>query len=158
MVRLLLDKGADVNAQDGRYGTALQAASAGGYEAVVRLLLNKGADINVQDSRYGTALQAASARGHEAVVRLLLNKGADINAQDGRYGTALQAASIGGHRLKKHLRTTKPQLLGSKGSAADPFFTTNISQSTGPYTVSHIYRQSTQSPAIAQIPSNSFGS
>ena len=40
---MLLDKGADVNAQGGEYGNALQAASAGGHEAVVRLLVDKGA-------------------------------------------------------------------------------------------------------------------
>ena len=47
-MRLLLDKGADVNAQDGLHDTALQAASHSGHEAVVRLLLDKGADVNAQ--------------------------------------------------------------------------------------------------------------
>ncbi|KAF1963967.1 ankyrin, partial [Bimuria novae-zelandiae CBS 107.79] len=49
---LLLDKGADVNAQGGEYGNALQAASRGGHEAIVKLLLDKGADVNAQ-SEYG---------------------------------------------------------------------------------------------------------
>jgi len=35
----------DVNAQDGYYGNALQAASLGGHEKIVQLLLEKGADI-----------------------------------------------------------------------------------------------------------------
>jgi len=43
VVRLLLDKGADVNAQGGSFGNALQAASENGHEAVVRLLLDEGA-------------------------------------------------------------------------------------------------------------------
>jgi len=38
MTKLLLEKGADVNAQGGRYGNILQAASAQGHEAVVKLL------------------------------------------------------------------------------------------------------------------------
>jgi ankyrin repeat protein len=42
-VRLLLDKGADVNAQGGEYGNALQAASLEGHEAVVKLLQAAGA-------------------------------------------------------------------------------------------------------------------
>jgi hypothetical protein len=41
MAKLLLDKGADVNAQGGYYGNALQAASEGGLEAAVKLLLDK---------------------------------------------------------------------------------------------------------------------
>ena len=36
MARMLLDKGADVNAQGGAYGNALQAASQGGHEQVVK--------------------------------------------------------------------------------------------------------------------------
>jgi ankyrin repeat protein len=43
VVKMLIDKGAEVNAQGGRYGNALQAASFRGYEAVVKMLLDKGA-------------------------------------------------------------------------------------------------------------------
>ena len=56
MVRLLLDLGADVNAQDGDYGNALQAAVSGGNEAVVRLLVDQGANVNAQGGEYGNAL------------------------------------------------------------------------------------------------------
>jgi ankyrin repeat protein len=47
-VTLLLEKGADVNAQGGYFGNALQAASSGGHDSVVTLLLDKGADVNAQ--------------------------------------------------------------------------------------------------------------
>ncbi|RYN52528.1 hypothetical protein AA0117_g13366, partial [Alternaria alternata] len=97
VTRLLLDAGAEVNAQGGRYSNALQAASARGHEQVVKTLLNAGAEVNAQGGRYGNALQAASIFGHEQVVKTLLNAGADVNAQGGRYGNALQAASIFGH-------------------------------------------------------------
>jgi ankyrin repeat protein len=65
---LLLDKGADVNAQGGDYSNALQAASGGGHEQVVKTLLNAGAEVNAQGGRYGNALQAASEGGHEQIV------------------------------------------------------------------------------------------
>jgi ankyrin repeat protein len=42
VVTLLLEKGADVNAQGGHYGNALQAACHGGHDSVVTLLLEKG--------------------------------------------------------------------------------------------------------------------
>jgi hypothetical protein len=80
-VKLLLDKGADLNAQGGLYGNALQAASARGHKQVVKLLLDKGADLNAQGGDYGNALQAASLGGHEQVVKLLLDKDADVKAK-----------------------------------------------------------------------------
>ncbi|KAJ7483010.1 hypothetical protein B0H11DRAFT_1723571, partial [Mycena galericulata] len=88
----------NVNTEGGLYGTALQAASAGGHKAIVVMLLDRGAKINVEGGLYGTALQAASAEGHEVIVVMLLNKGANINAEGGPYGTALQAASAEGHK------------------------------------------------------------
>ncbi|KAF2094687.1 HET-domain-containing protein, partial [Rhizodiscina lignyota] len=79
------DASADVNAQGGEYGNALQAASYNGCEAAVKLLLDSGADVNAQGGVHSNALQAASFRGHEAVVKLLLDSGADVNAQGGYY-------------------------------------------------------------------------
>ncbi|KAF1939184.1 hypothetical protein EJ02DRAFT_504930 [Clathrospora elynae] len=74
VIKLLLEKNADVNAEGGYYGNALQAASEGGHEQVVKLLLEKNADVN--GGYYGNALQAASEEGHEQVVKLLLEKNA----------------------------------------------------------------------------------
>ncbi|KAL2046066.1 hypothetical protein N7G274_001513 [Stereocaulon virgatum] len=93
IVQMLLEKGADVNAQGGLYGNALQAASYKGHDQLVQMLLEKGADVNAQGGRYGNALQAASCEGHNQVVQMLLEKGADVNAQGGLHGNALQAAS-----------------------------------------------------------------
>ncbi|KAK7750875.1 hypothetical protein SLS62_007138 [Diatrype stigma] len=97
MTDILLDNGADVNAQGGTYGNALQAASFNGHERIVKMLLNNGAHINAQGGTYGNALQAASLNGHERIVKMLLDNGADVNAQGGTYGNALQAASLNGN-------------------------------------------------------------
>ncbi|KAL3488651.1 hypothetical protein BJX62DRAFT_253118 [Aspergillus germanicus] len=86
-----------INAQGGRFGNALQAASYGGHEKVMQLLLDRGAEVNAQGGDLGNALQAASCGGHEKVVQLLLDQGAEVNAQGGDFGNALQAASYGGH-------------------------------------------------------------
>ncbi|KAK0712676.1 Pfs, NACHT and ankyrin domain protein [Lasiosphaeria miniovina] len=118
-VQMLLKKGADVNAQGGKYGNALHAASAGGYDKIAWILLEKGADVNAQGGGYGNALQATSIGGYDKVVQMLLEKGADVNAQGGGgydkivqilfekgadmnaqgggYGNALQAASTRGY-------------------------------------------------------------
>ena len=58
MVQLLLDKDADVNAEGGEYGSALQAALSKDYGDVVQQQLDKGADVNAQGGEYGCALQA----------------------------------------------------------------------------------------------------
>ncbi|KAH1416219.1 hypothetical protein KXW31_004599 [Aspergillus fumigatus] len=96
-VEMLLEKGANVNAEGGYDGTALQAASAGGHHNVVQLLLAKGANVNAQGGYDGNALYAASAGGCNDIVQLLLEKGANVNAQGGFYGNALQTASARGH-------------------------------------------------------------
>ena len=119
VARMLLDKGADVNAQGRYYGNALQAASAQGHEQVVKMLLDKGADVNAQGGHYGNALQAASARGHEQVVKMLLNKGADVNAQGGGYSNALQAASAGGHEQVVKMLLDKGADVNAQGGRYD---------------------------------------
>ncbi|EXL40447.1 hypothetical protein FOCG_17068 [Fusarium oxysporum f. sp. radicis-lycopersici 26381] len=96
--RDLAIEGADVNAQGGEYGNALQAASYNGNRDVVQLLLDKGANVNTQGGEYGNALQAASYNGNREVVQLLLDKGADVNARGIEYGNALQTASYKGNR------------------------------------------------------------
>lgn len=93
----LIQNGADVNAQGGEYGNALQAASTRGHLKIAQILIQKGADINAQGGLYGNSLQAASARGHLEIAEMLIQKGADINAQGGQYGHALHAALVRGH-------------------------------------------------------------
>jgi ankyrin repeat protein len=73
VARLLLEKGANINAEGGYYKmTALHLAADKGHEAVARLLLRKGANANAKDrDRDGwTALKCATDKGHEAVRRL----------------------------------------------------------------------------------------
>ncbi|KAH7066360.1 hypothetical protein BKA63DRAFT_546887 [Paraphoma chrysanthemicola] len=97
IAKAMLKKGIYINAQGGRYGNALQAASNQGHEHVVRLLLKKGANVNAQGGYYGNALQAASIFGFKSIVSLLVENGAEVNAQGGYYDSALQAASAQGH-------------------------------------------------------------
>jgi len=97
-VRPLLEVGADVNAEGGGYGNALQAASYGGHSQVVQRLLEAGANVNAEGGyHYNSALQAASIWGYDQVVRQLLEAGANVNVKGGLYGSALKAALARGH-------------------------------------------------------------
>ncbi|KAJ7215570.1 ankyrin repeat-containing domain protein [Mycena pura] len=105
----LLEQAADsnahgqLNAQSGKYGTALQVASYRGYIKIVHILLESGVDVNVLGGEYGSALQAASYEGQIEIVRLLLKSDVDVNVQGGTDGNALQAALCGGHIEIAHL-------------------------------------------------------
>ena len=62
IVQMLLDKGADIKAQGGENGNALQAASSGGHDkVVVRLLLNHDAVINRRDIQGRTPFHLSSS-------------------------------------------------------------------------------------------------
>jgi hypothetical protein len=52
---MLMDAGADVNAQGGRYGNALQAASVKGHDKMVQMLTDAKADIMKNALNVGTA-------------------------------------------------------------------------------------------------------
>ena len=81
-MKMLLENGAEVNAEGGEYGNALQAASYGGNEAIVKLLLENGAEVNAEGGEYGNALQAAASyKGNEAIVKLLLENGAEMKEE-----------------------------------------------------------------------------
>ena len=93
IAELLIERGADVNCEGGKYGTALQAAAATrDMDPIVELLLEKGAYVNTRGGEYGTALVAAARGNNVATLRLLLNAGAVVNA-------AALNATIANHNL-----------------------------------------------------------
>jgi ankyrin repeat protein len=89
--RLLVDRGADLEARSTNQQFALDAAplhsaSAAGQREVCEVLLDAGADVNaVQHGGY-TALLDAAANQNEELVEFLLERGADRTARldDGR--------------------------------------------------------------------------
>jgi ankyrin repeat protein len=97
IVRILLEKGADVNAKTDTGTTALFNAILYRHTEVVRILLENGADVHVKTMYGSTTLDMAIWYGDIEIVSMLLENGADVNAK-GKYGsTALIKASENGH-------------------------------------------------------------
>ncbi|KIW33328.1 uncharacterized protein PV07_00185 [Cladophialophora immunda] len=124
-LKVLLEKGADVNWLGGHYGCALQTATANYRLDNVILLLKHGADVNAQCGHYGNVMTAAARHATHFIEmsRMFLEHGADINAQGpGVYGNPLQTAVWLKHqdsvRFLLH-NGASPTMQGRFGSAMD---------------------------------------
>lgn len=97
--RVLLDKGADVNATPvpSSRDTALTIAADKGHCRFVELLLSRGAAVEVKNKKGNSPLWLAANGGHLSVVELLYNASADIDSQDNRKVSCLMAAFRKGH-------------------------------------------------------------
>ncbi|HEX5222973.1 MAG TPA: ankyrin repeat domain-containing protein [Verrucomicrobiae bacterium] len=101
-VKLLLDRGADVNAANKAGATALLRA-ARSYE-MVRLLVDRGAEVNVRSALGNTPLiLAARPADGERTVEFLLKHGADATATNNWGATALMAAAASGNEVSVRL-------------------------------------------------------
>ena len=109
-VRLLLDRGAKVDAVDGEGVTPLILASYRGQTEAVKLLLERGASVNAREKRNGlSSLSHAVGRGDKELVSVLLAHGADplLKSADGR--TALERAEANGaSEMVALLKKAKP--------------------------------------------------
>ena len=91
-IQVLLEHGADINAQDGRRETPLHCALSRGDPQISRLLVEHGADVNAKDYTHTTPLHLASLNAPPAIAPLLIEQGADINAKDITRNTPLLLA------------------------------------------------------------------
>jgi ankyrin repeat protein len=104
-MRLLLDRGADVNrvARHPLAVTALHAALFGRQVEAARVLIERGADVARARAGGGsqrggwTALHYVAGLGFESLVEPLLHRGADVSSRDERGRTPLQVAVEGKH-------------------------------------------------------------
>lgn len=77
VARVLISKGADVNAADFAGGSALLVATYYGHEAIAELLISAGADVNHVNSDGETPLDHATRMGLTRTIELLEQAGAE---------------------------------------------------------------------------------
>lgn len=93
-MKLLIDKGADVNARNMFESTALIWSATDIRK--IKLLLDRGADVNAVSKQGRTTLLLAALSDHSAeIVRLLIAKGAKTKVADKLGMTTLTAAALG---------------------------------------------------------------
>lgn len=106
VVKSLVEKGADVNADLGNGTTPLMSAMFRGNIELVKVLLDKGADVNRKNLNGMTAMMIAMSKDTKSeLVKVLLDKGADVNAKDNSGSTVLSyAISVGNAEIIAMLR------------------------------------------------------
>ena len=101
LLRLLFEKGADANAENGRdYYDALDDSCRNGREEVVKVLLANGTSVACREAEYYIRVVREAAVGHRysRIVELLLTEGHGFRAQSrDLYSGTLQLALNNGY-------------------------------------------------------------
>ncbi|ROV91219.1 hypothetical protein VMCG_09361 [Cytospora schulzeri] len=92
VVKLLLDRGADVNVESNTLGSALHAAAYKGHESVIQLLLKGGANVKARYAHVGSVLQFAASQNQSNALRRLIEHGAAIDLPPNEAECALMSA------------------------------------------------------------------
>ena len=105
---MLLDRGANLNAENDEGKTPLHLVSQGDYDTqehgvgITRLLLQRGVDVHVKDKDHGTPLHSAAFSGMLEIARVLLDHGADVNTEDKQGRTPLHQVAQGKYDSEEH--------------------------------------------------------
>lgn len=98
VVRLLIVRGADLEATNDEGVTPLHVAAWRGHVGIARMLLGGGADVAARDLQGCTALHHAARGGREEMAVMLLAAGADLRSKNENLKTAFGVACENRHR------------------------------------------------------------
>ncbi len=111
-VKLLINKGANVNAKGPSGTTPLMYAVTAEQIEIANLLIATGADVNAKNSNGITPLMVAANGERTEMAKLLITKGANVNAKD-KWGMTALSRAEGNSDMIKLLRQA-----GGKGSTS----------------------------------------
>ena len=103
----LIERGADVNAQDDTQQNAFLIAASEGFVDLLDLTMTHGADLGSKDSYHGTALIRATERGHAAVAGRLVRAGIEVDHVNNLGWTALHESVILGDGTERYVDTVR---------------------------------------------------
>jgi ankyrin repeat protein len=107
LARRLIERGADVNAQDDTQQSAFLIAASEGYVDLLDLTMENGADLDSKDSFNGTALIRATERGHAAIAGRLVRAGIEVDHVNNLGWTALHESVILGDGTERYVDTVR---------------------------------------------------
>jgi ankyrin repeat protein len=107
LIKLLIEKGTEVDAWDYKDWTPLHVASCCGPADIVEFLLDKGRDIKAHNDKDWNPLHVVLYEGAVDVVQCLLKQGAHVNAREGSSKTPLHLA-----KSNKKMKTVQVLLVG----------------------------------------------
>ena len=93
VLRMLLDRGADIDSQTTFGASVLHCAMRGNHHKTFKFLLSRGANIETTDHNAFTALHVAAFKGCMRWIFLLCDKGANLQARDNVGGSPLHIAA-----------------------------------------------------------------
>ncbi|CAL4082462.1 unnamed protein product [Meganyctiphanes norvegica] len=99
VVELLLDEGADIDAQNNDSETPLHLTIKNYAHNSFRVLIERGANLNIQNKDHLSALHLAIERRYKDMVEVLLMKGADLNIKSAMNYTPIHTASNDGDKV-----------------------------------------------------------
>ncbi len=119
---MLLDHGANVNAENERGETSLHLVSRSNYDSqkdgvrIARLLLEQGVDVNGRKGKKWTPLHSAALKGKLEIARALLDHSANPNAENEQGETPLHVVSQGEYYDCKEYGVRIARLLLERGA------------------------------------------
>ncbi|XP_031635743.1 serine/threonine-protein phosphatase 6 regulatory ankyrin repeat subunit B-like [Contarinia nasturtii] len=127
IAKILIENGANVNAEGWLKRTPLHMAAVDGRTDTLKMLIEKGANVNAEDYYKNTPLHNAAYYGHTDLLKILIEKGANVCAEDNEYETSLHKAARRGY-------TDIVEILIEKGAnvdGKDEFKETPLHQAAG---------------------------
>lgn len=133
VVKLLLNKGANVSIPNDEGFTALISSAQQGHLVVCKMLVGAGADIEAANDQGSTPLYLAATRGHREIVEALIEAGANVDCRRVGGTTPLYSAAERGHVgiVKLLLQAKASPLLPSTDSSGATWIPLDAAVATG---------------------------